>query len=177
MPRGIFERRRTPIIDRFWRHVNKDGPIVREELGPCWIWTAACYPNGYGQMGSTPGRSVLVHRFSYETFNGPIEDGKHVCHHCDVRACVNPKHLWLGTRSDNIKDMVAKGRHRPETRSKGEGHHSSKLTRVQVLEIHRRLLDGEAVADLAREYGLTHRSVKCIQIGRSWAWLTGVVAS
>lgn len=99
---------RSKLSDRFWAKVdrNPDG---------CWLWTGSKSSHGYGQLFSMVGghRAVLhTHRISWELHNGPIPDGLWVLHRCDVRPCVRPDHLFLGTRQDNTDDMMAKGRHR-----------------------------------------------------------------
>lgn len=82
----------------------------------CWLWTGAAYPTGYGAF-SLNQKTVGAHRASWILRRGPVPKDRCVLHHCDVRACVNPDHLFLGTLGDNIQDMVKKGR-----QAKGECH-------------------------------------------------------
>jgi hypothetical protein len=77
--------------------------------GDCWLWTASKIRNGYGRY-KLNGETVYAHLFSWEYFNGEIDKGLSVLHKCDVRNCVNPNHLFLGTQKDNMVDMIAKGR-------------------------------------------------------------------
>lgn len=81
----------------------------------CWLWSGSCFGNGYGKFTSgliseNTLKKVKAHRFSYETFVGPIPDGLEILHKCDVHPCVNWEHLFLGTRQDNSSDMALKGR-------------------------------------------------------------------
>lgn len=76
----------------------------------CWEWTRSTNNVGYGMFRYRKGLMRTAHRVSYEMHKGPIPDGMIVCHTCDNPKCVNPDHLWLGTRRDNYNDMVAKGR-------------------------------------------------------------------
>ncbi|KKN92372.1 hypothetical protein LCGC14_0208630 [marine sediment metagenome] len=75
----------------------------------CWLWQGATYLDGYGKI-NVKGKTKSVHRVAWKLANGPIPEGMCVCHHCDTPSCVNLKHLFLGTTTDNMRDMVSKGR-------------------------------------------------------------------
>lgn len=118
------------VIERFWAKVDR--------TAECWIWTAARTPFGHGVFASVPGGGRLerAHRFSWRLTNGQIPEGMCVCHRCDVPACVNPAHLFLGTVLDNNADM----------RRKGRG------SRPPQMAAHNKLaLSGETLARLGRE--------------------------
>lgn len=77
----------------------------------CWMWCGTVRNDGYGAAPSgKSGRHVLAHRKMYECLFGPIPKGMHALHMCDVRLCVNPWHIFLGTNQDNIADRVRKNR-------------------------------------------------------------------
>ncbi len=106
--------RHAPIVERFWAKVNRDGPLPphRPELGPCWLWTAARHPDGYGSFGFN-GRPRGAHIFAYIQENGELTDeAPCVLHACDGGeiGCVRPSHLFAGTIADNNRDMAEKGR-------------------------------------------------------------------
>jgi hypothetical protein len=90
-------------LQRFWARVRKgDG---------CWIFSGGNRGKGYKHLCSGGKARVAAHRFSWELAHGQkIPDGMLVCHTCDVRACVRPDHLFLGTHKDNHRDMMQKGR-------------------------------------------------------------------
>lgn len=94
-----------PLEERFWEKVDRRGP------DDCWLWTASLSA-GYGQigLGGKDGGNGHAHRVAWELSRGPIPVGLNVLHRCDVPACCNPRHLFLGTLRDNTVDMYAKGR-------------------------------------------------------------------
>ncbi|MEN5115875.1 HNH endonuclease signature motif containing protein [Luteimonas sp. TWI662] len=81
----------------------------------CWLWTRSVGSNGYGRDSTGKHSYVEAHRSSFIAFKGQIPDGLCVCHRCDTPSCVNPDHLFLGTRSENLRDAYRKGR-RPSLR-------------------------------------------------------------
>lgn len=146
---GHNGRRKLPLFER-----RSDG---------CWVWLGHTEPFGHGIYARQK-----THRLAWEYANGPIPDGLCVCHRCDVPSCINPDHLFLGTRADNIADMDAKGR---RITMRGEQSGSAKLTAEQVAEIRRRYRAGArgiGVA-LAREYGVGKSAISAIVRGKSWA--------
>lgn len=135
----------------------------------CWVWVASVYGKGYGQLWFN-GKHLSAHRVAYEAFIGPIPEGLHVLHRCDMPACVNPAHLFLGTNKANSDDKVEKGR-----QARGEGHGLTALTNREVLEIKTQLTNGYyrgMVKDLAAEYKVDPKVVSRIKTGARWKWLS-----
>lgn len=128
----------------------------------CWLWKASKFSNGYGQC-KHEGRNWKAHRLVYTLLVGPIPDNLSVLHRCDVRGCVNPSHLWIGTHQDNMDDCAAKGH------KAGELNPNSKLSKQDVLEIKDLcscgLFQRQEIADM---YGISGQMVRYIRIGANW---------
>jgi hypothetical protein len=102
--RGRLQPLTDERIEQFWRCVNFLGPLVRLELGCCWLWVGRMNNTGYG--------SYLfrgAHRISYEMAYGAIPEGLCCMHRCDVKLCVNPLHLEAGTQRQNVRDYFDRG--------------------------------------------------------------------
>lgn len=166
-------RKRTPIEVRFWRNVNK--------TSGCWLWTGTLSPKGYGNigLGGRGGKHSGAHRVSWELHYGPIPEGLFVLHRCDVPACVNPEHLWLGTNRDNIDDMMAKGRSasgdnsgarkHPDRVPRGSKHCQAKLTEVKVSEMRTLYSYGTVTLDcLAKQFGISLAT--CFEVIHHKTW-------
>jgi Autographiviridae endonuclease len=129
----------------------------------CWLWQGEVRPDGYGLV-SLDGRELRAHRAAWILFRGEIAPGVVVCHKCDVRACVNPEHLFLGTPADNAQDMLNKGRS-----PRGESNHNAKLTAEQVSRIKAMLAEDRLyISEIAREFGVTASTIRGIKQGKSW---------
>jgi hypothetical protein len=136
--------------------------------GGCWVWVGQKDWKGYGKI-KLNGRTMGVHRVSYELHVGPIiPPDSYVVHSCDVPACCRPDHLSLGTPRDNERDKIAKGR-RPSTR--GSNHGTAKLLEADVHDIRRRLKAGESTASIAREKKMSPSAIYDIKTGKRWGWL------
>lgn len=159
----LYESRRIPMADRFWKHVDKSGE--------CWIWTAS-FQGWYGQIKSDGNSVIGAHRASWIIHNGPIPDGLWVLHRCDNPACVNPDHLFLGTHDDNMRDMAEKGRqglvNHPERAPRGERNRHAKLSESDVLTIRTAHASGVGTTALSRQYGVYETTIADIVSRRTW---------
>lgn len=125
----------------------------------CWPWIGAGKGNGYGHC-TVDRKQTTAHRRAYELFCGEIPEGLDVCHTCDNRSCVNPDHLFLGTRQENMDDCKAKGR--------TDGGTRKHLTERTVQEIRRRLASGHAPRKIAIQMDVNHSTVVSIKEGKSY---------
>lgn len=141
--------------------VRLESGIIRLTECGCWIWMGSLDPGGYGTI-KTFGKNEKTHRASWKAFVGPIPDGLKVLHTCDIRCCINPDHLFIGTQADNVADMIAKGRG-PNCR--GERNANSKITAAQAKEIKNSSL---GVVQLGELYGLRKSMVSNIKRGENW---------
>lgn len=144
---------------------------VHKAENGCWLWTAATVKSlGYGRFGF--GREVdYAHRASWRIFRGPIPKGMFVCHRCDVRHCVNPGHLFIGSQRENMRDAADKGRIKlPRANyASDETHQVSKLTNDQVQAIRRaELWNGEVRRSFAERFGVTPACVWMARTGRTF---------
>ena len=160
---------------RFWRKVRK--------TAACWLWTASTRNKGYGAFAYTRDGKMIqdrAHRYSWEIHNGSIPHGLFVLHNCpsgDNPACVNPAHLYLGTKAVNNADTIAKGRYN-HSRGKrgidpayprGESHPNAKLTAEEVISIRSARTGGESFGSIARRTGLAVGYVFRIVNRKVWA--------
>lgn len=123
----------------------------------CWPWTGAIGTWGYGTFWLN-GKNFNSSRAAYLLLVGPITDGSVVCHKCDNPPCCNPRHLWLGTQGDNVRDCSGKGRSRGLFSANCHPRHLAKLTPEKVLDARRRFQSGETQIAIGRALGV-HSSV------------------
>lgn len=146
---------RIPLAERILRNSRMD------ESG-CRIWTSCLDSDGYGYLHNRQGspKNLKAHRVSYEQFVGPIPAGMYVCHSCDVRRCVNPEHLWLGTHEQNQNDRILKGRS-----AKGSQFKTAKLNEKIVKAI--RAANG-SMREIGAAFGISPQHVHDVRTRKTW---------
>lgn len=169
-------RMARPLNERFWAKVA----IGAED--ECWPWSGAAAAHGYGHVWGEKNKNVGAHRVSWELHNGPIPDGLDVLHRCDNPPCVNPAHLFLGTATDNGRDMVSKGRAntprgdvhgsrtKPERRPRGEASWNARLNDDLVRFVRQRYAEGGiSMRQLGARVGLHHGTIGQLVRRERWA--------
>jgi len=159
-------KRGYTIVPQEQRFMSKVEPDLNSG---CWLWTGYLNKRGYGMFALSRAAMCLAHRASYKMFKGD-PSGLQVCHTCDVRCCVNPDHLWLGTAADNSADAVKKGRMTgaKNTRS-GDDSPTKKVTHEQVRFIREQIASGETYKGLARKMKMSATNITRIAKRKSWA--------
>jgi hypothetical protein len=142
-------------LARFWANVDRKGD------DQCWTWLGTQHPEGYGMSRDDKNNRRLAHRTAWEISRGPIPSGICVLHKCDNRICVNPSHLFLGSRLDNTRDMMAKNRQRWLV----TGQRRGKLSIEQVVALRREKSSGMSTRDAANKYGISATHVRRIMAG------------
>jgi len=148
-----MSQRRISLKERIERN------SIPEPNTGCWLWTGKMDAYGYGQMHDRP-VYLKAHRVAYTEFIGPIPEGMHVCHKCDMPLCVNPRHLWLGTASQNHMDRAMKGRS-----ARGERVGSAKLNAAKITAI--RSANG-TIYELAAAFGISPQTISKVKRRELW---------
>lgn len=174
------KEQRQDVMERFLSHVNKEsGHIAPNMDTQCWLWTGALQKNGYAAFvlesrgSNVRALTAPAHRASWILHNGNIEHRNiYVCHRCDVRHCVRPDHLFLGTPTDNVRDCITKGRYKysyenPEGIRRSREVHRH-LTFSQAQEIRERHANGESAGSLSKDYPLTRRNINRLLKGETY---------
>lgn len=131
---------------------------VKRIEGGCWEWQGSLWATGYGRFHFQD-KSMKAHRMSWFFARGEIPE-QCLLHRCDNRLCVNPDHLFVGTRTDNNADKVAKGR-----QAKGEALNTAKVTTHDVAAIRAACSSSKEIAE---QYGLSWGHINKIRGGRVW---------
>jgi len=141
--------------ERFWSMVKRGDP------DSCWEWQGHTIKDGYGAF-HFQGKRIIASRFAWILTYGEIPQGMCVLHRCDNPACVNPRHLFLGTPKDNMQDAVLKWR------KSGPHNGRTKLTWPQVDTIRLLFQMGWSGYCLAKFFGVNYKTIWQILKGKTW---------
>jgi len=147
------------IKQRFWAKVDK-----ASSTDGCWCWIGSKTVQGYGQMRIC-GKQIYAHRLIFDILGLSLDPELCVLHKCDNRSCVNPEHLFQGTRSDNARDMKLKGRARGADGSK---NYNAKLSEANVITIRVLLEQGMTHQAIADRFDVSRTTVTNISNNRIW---------
>ncbi len=139
-----------------------------DQTGDCWFWVGYCDKAGYGRIHKNWALEMgtdKAHRISYLLHKGDI-NGLDVLHQCDVRNCVNPEHLRLGTQTENNKDRDTRGRH---ARLSGSKNPFAKFTDEQIAYIRQQHDAGRTNVSIAEEMGVHRKTIGRIILGQHYA--------
>lgn len=156
--------KRAPPEVRIWRYVSRS-PHPRG----CWLWTGAVKDGGYGCFTMKVDgrkRGISAHTAMHLLFRGPVPPGHDVCHACDNPACVNPDHIFTGTRAQNVRDMIRKGR--APRRPAGARHPLARMSEETVIRMRAQHRSGRSIYSLAKEYGVNSGSAHDAIKGITW---------
>lgn len=145
-------------IKRFWSRVD----IKADKY--CWNWVGHKQKFGHGYIVLN-GKYWIASRLSWLLCHGKLSNNLCVCHKCDNPSCVNPKHLFLGTQIDNLKDRDNKGR-----TARGTTQHSSKLT-VEDIKTIRRIKEWWTQDTLSQIFGVSQNAISRIIHKKTWEWI------
>lgn len=155
----IDPKDRERNLERYFRHVQK--------TDTCWLWTGEISTNGYARFHADRAKHSAT-RWLYQTTIGPLEKRLRLCHTCDVRHCVNPSHLFVGTDTDNMRDCINKGRFVHNV-PYGSRSSKAKLNEAQVVDIltnptYRAI----GSAEVANSFGVSRSAIQKIWGRRRW---------
>jgi len=162
MPKGFYQRKpKKPLAERFWPRVFKNG------ADGCWLWQGYHCRFGYGYF-SIDRVPTTAHRVAYLLTYGSFDQSLNVLHRCDNPPCVNPTHLFLGTRADNVRDMDAKGR-RGRGAPRGEESPFARLTDENVRRIRAMYATGSyAQRELGEMFGVARSTIFLAVSHKNW---------
>lgn len=147
-------------------HFSWDKVAVGQE-SECWPWTGALNRWGYGAC-QMDGRQMNASRAAWFEREGALTDWQQVLHRCDNPACCNPKHLFIGTHLDNMRDRKAKGRYNTALRGEAHPRHNAKLTPELVLEARRLYAEGVSQSEIGRRWKLHSSVISRAVRGENW---------
>ena len=163
MSEAILPLLTAKAIIRFWSKVN-----IPDDAGPdddrCWEWSLWKDKDGYGQF--TIRKAIFgAHRVAYVIANRVDLGTMCVCHKCDVPSCVNPRHLFLGTHTDNMRDRTEKGR---TASGRGDANGNAKLTESDVPRIFAMSASGMTQREIAKIFGVSQSLICFVLRHKLW---------